>query len=156
MSKTPIPKPTNFDRVDPSKASKIVTSNKYELSGGNVKVTYGTSGADGKPYLNYTDATMSKVFVGDQIRVIQETDLGTLVSVSIRITVDSGSTSFTIFIPRVKMPDAQGSAHITTVGITTLHRISIVPVFSMGQTDCYTVVMLTGTASVETCIHTNP
>jgi hypothetical protein len=153
LSKIGIPKPENFDKVNVTKPPVIVTSNKYDLHGGNVTVTYGASGVDGKPYLNYSDSNLSRLFKGDEIRVIQETDLGTLVSVTIRMTIDSGSTSFTVFIPRVKMTDGQAaSTNIVTVGITTLHRFSIVSVFMMGQIDHYTAITLSGTASLETYI----
>ena len=41
------------------------------------------------------------------------------------------------------------STNIITVGITTVHRFSIVPVFIIGQDNLYTAVTLTGTASCE-------
>ena len=153
MSKIAIPKPENFDKLNITKTPTIVTSNRYDLHGDNITVTYGTSGADGKPYLNYSDSNLSRLFKGDEIRVIQETDLGTIVSVSIRMTIDAGSTSFTVLIPRVKMTNGQSaSTNIVTVGITTLHRFSVVPAFLIGQIDHYIAVTLTGTVTFETYI----
>jgi hypothetical protein len=65
------------------------------------------------------------------------------------MTIDAGSTIFTVLIPRVKMTDVQGaSTNIVTVGITTLHRFSVVPAFLMGQIDHYTAVTLTGTVKL--------
>jgi hypothetical protein len=42
--------------------------------------------------------------------------------------------------------DDNNSAPIRTHGITTLHRVSIVPAFDRGQDDHYTPVALHGTA----------
>lgn len=109
MSKIASPKPESFDRLNITKTTTIVTSNRDDLHGDNITVTYGASGADCKPYLSYSDSNLSRIFKGDEIRVIQETDLGTLVSVSIRMTIDTGSTSFSVLIPRIKMADGQGS-----------------------------------------------
>ena len=157
MSKIAIPKSENLDKLNVTKTPTIVSSNRFDLHGGGITVTYGVSGADGKPYLNYSDSNLSRLFKGDEIRVIQETDVGTLVSVTIRMTIDAGSTSFTVLIPRVKMADVQGApTNIASVGITTLHRFSMVPAFFMGQIDHYTAITLTGTAKLETYIRANP
>jgi hypothetical protein len=75
-----------------------------------------------------------------------DTEIGTLVTVTIFKTIDSGSTSFTLIVPRVNLDQAT-SVPIFTEGITTLHRFSIVPALNHGQTELYTVVHLTGTAS---------
>jgi hypothetical protein len=84
-------------------------------------------------------------FEGDQIRSM-ESEIGTLVSVTIFATVDAGSTSFTLLLPHVNLDQSQ-QATITTEGITTLHRSSLLPVFNQGQTELYTVERLTGTAA---------
>jgi hypothetical protein len=49
-------------------------------------------------------------------------------------------------VPRVNLDQAI-SVPIITEGITTIHRFSIVPALNHGQTELYTVVRLTGTAS---------
>jgi len=83
-------------------------------------------------------------FTGDQIRTTT-TEIGTLVTVTIRLTVDAGSTSFTLLVPHVNL-DQGRHAPIVTEGITTLHRFSIFPPANHGQTELYTVIPLTGTA----------
>ena len=96
---------------------------------------------------------LSRLFKCDEIRVIKETDLGILVSVAIRMTVDTGSTSFTVVIPRIKETDGQSAPiNIITVGITTVRRFSVVPALLIGQIDNYTTVALSGTATSETYI----
>jgi hypothetical protein len=94
--------------------------------------------------LTYQDAHQGKSFRGDEIRAL-ECDLGTLVSVTIRMTVDMGSTSFSVFIPRMRI--VQGThAAVHTEGVTTLHHFSIAPQLSHGQLDTYKVTTLHGTA----------
>jgi hypothetical protein len=128
--------------------STAASANRYDLHGRNVTVPYGEAGADGKPYFNYTNSGVSLTFKGDQIRILQ-TEIGKLVSVSVRITIDTGSTSFSILLPRAMLAKGKTSTPIKTVGITTIHKFSIIPMLSVGQHDLYTIVALSGTASIE-------
>ncbi len=119
------------------------TPNLYQLSGKHLDITYSTSGIDGKPHFSYQDLQQTLSFSGDQIRSV-ETEIGTLVSVTIRLTVDTGGTSFSLVLPHVSIPGEQ-SVPIQTFGITTLHRFSILPI--TGQRDFYTVTRLHGSAA---------
>ena len=121
-----------------------VTPNLYQLSGHHLHVTYTTTGLDGRPTLTYQDAHQGKSFKGDEIRAV-ECDLGTLVSVTIRMTIDTGSTSFSLFIPRMRIPQGTSSP-VHTEGVTTVHRLTIPPLLSQGQLDTYTITALQGTA----------
>jgi len=118
--------------------------NMYQVSGGGIHVTYSTTSFQGQPHFNYHDAFQAKNFTGNQIQTA-DTVLGTLVTVFLLQTVDSGSTTFTLLVPHVNLP-ASNVANITTEGITTRHRFSIFPL--PGQTESYTVHPLSGTASV--------
>ena len=122
-----------------------VTPNLYQLSGHHLHVTYASSGIDGKPHMTYQDSHQSKSFKGDEIRTV-ECDLGTLVSVTLRLTVDVGSTTLSVIIPRVRI--APGSvAALHTECITTVHSMPFVlPGAVQGQLDTYTVTALRGTA----------
>jgi hypothetical protein len=124
---------------------QIVTANLYQLDGHSVHVSYATSGIDGKPSFNYQDAHQSHAFRGDGIRAV-ECDVGVLVSVTLRLTVDAGSTTFSLLVPRVQL-EAGTNAQIQTQGITSLHRFSIIPILNRGQLDTYSVMPLHGTAS---------
>jgi len=125
----------------------MATPNRFELTGGGIMVGYTTTGIDGKPHFQYHHGAVSKSFVGlDQIQTI-ETELGTVVSVPIFVTIDSGSTSFSVLIPRVNTAPGEHVA-IKTEGITTTHRFSLVPAFDHGQLDGYTVTRLHGTADI--------
>jgi hypothetical protein len=123
---------------------QTVTPNLYHLSGQHLHVTYSTTSFAGGPILTYQDGHQGKSFKADEIRAL-ECDLGTLVSITIRMTVDTGSTSFSVFIPRMRI--VQGtSAAVHTEGVTTLHHFSVVPQLSHGQLDTYTVIAMHGTA----------
>jgi hypothetical protein len=75
-----------------------------------------------------------------------DSDAGTLVSVTIVKTVDTGSTSFSLIIPRVTLQNGQ-PAHIRTMGVIALHRLTVdTPIH--GQLDTYHLHHLSGTASV--------
>jgi hypothetical protein len=132
------------------KSNTLVSANRYDLHGQNVTVVYGEAGADGKPYLNFTNTELSLAFKGNQIRVIQNTDVGKLVSVSLRMTIDAGSTSFTLLLPKTIVAKGQGvSVSVKTFGITTIHRAAVIPILRAGQDDLYTTVALSGSASFE-------
>jgi len=124
----------------------LVPANMFSLTGGGLHVSYSTSGIDGRPHLSYQDAVRSLSFRGDDIRTV-ECDLGTVVSVTIVRTVDAGSTSFSVLIPRVNLPAPFSSVAINTDGITTHHAFSLIPAFNQGQRDFYDVTALQGTAS---------
>ena len=117
--------------------------NLYELSGNGINVTYSSSSISGKPLFNYHDASQVRSFSGDEIQTV-DTIIGKLVSVFLIRTVDGGSTSFTLVVPSVTLPQSN-VANIVTEGITTLHKFSIVGP-PQGQTELYTFHKLHGTA----------
>jgi len=120
--------------------------NHYALTGhGPLQVVYASTGLAGQPQLTYQDPQLSLQFSGGDIRRV-ESDVGTLVSVTIIKTVDTGSTSFSVLIPRVTLQNGQ-PAHIRTAGVTTLHRLTV-DTPAHGQLDTYQLHHLSGTASV--------
>ncbi len=121
--------------------------NMYRLEGGNLHITYTTTSINGQPHLNYQDGSQTLSFTGSQIRQTK-TDMGTLVTVTTRMTVDSGSTTFTLLVPTVNLPNPASPAKIQTYGITTIHKFSVVPAMNQGQTEIYSTTELSGTASV--------
>jgi hypothetical protein len=118
--------------------------NLFELSGDGIQITYSTTSLVGPPQFTYHDATQATTFMGDQIQVTPSS-LGTLVSIVIHQTIDAGSTTFSLVLPRASLSLAP-IGNITTVGITALHKMSIVGTPN-GQSDFYTVHPLQGTAS---------
>jgi hypothetical protein len=130
-------------------AAQVLTPNLYllsgELTGHEIHISYTTSGVTGKPQLTYQDAFNPPLsFTGDQIRRIDSPDLGTIVSVTIRPTVDAGSTSLSLIIPLANLFSPQEVLPIKTDAIITVHRTPLLP--PVGQLELYTVVRLSGTA----------
>ncbi|WP_392533257.1 hypothetical protein [Nostoc sp. C117] len=130
--------------------AETITPNLYNLSGRNhagnkIKVTYSTSSITAKPLFSYQDQQQTLNFSGDEIRTA-ESEIGTLVTVTIQRTVDTGSTTFSLLIPRVNLGQNYKSAPIETKGITTVNRFSVIPAFNLGQTQTYTITPLKGTA----------
>jgi hypothetical protein len=124
----------------------VPSPNLYSLSGSHVHLSYATTGIDGKPHLTYQDSTRSLSFSGDEIQSV-DTWAGTLVSVTIVKTVDTGSTSFSFFLPSVNIdPIVLGAPWpVHTEGITTIHRIGLL---NRGQLNAFTVVALHGSAEI--------
>jgi hypothetical protein len=132
---------------------KVTSPNQYHLRGGGISVAYYPDGfgpiEEGRGPLRvvYQDAFRSLAFYGEEVRTIEVPDLGTVVSVTIVETVDTGYTSFSLLVPDVDLPTDRSSVSINTEGITTVHRIFIA-LIGHPQSETYTVTSLNGTAAV--------
>ncbi|MFN6482951.1 MULTISPECIES: hypothetical protein [unclassified Nostoc] len=127
-----------------AKASEAVP-NLYQFRGKNISITYSTTSIDGKPRLTYKDQQQILNFEGDkQIRSV-ETEIGTLVTVTIRKTVDTDNTVFTLILPRINLGKSN-SVPVETKGIRTTNLFSVIPKFNQGQRQTYTTIHLTGIA----------
>jgi hypothetical protein len=134
-----------------------VQPNHFELSGAylygsGIHVSYTTHSGpatpefpQGPPRFSYQDASQSRAFSGNEIQIV-DTEAAQIVSVVLRLTPDSGSTTFSLLVPRVNLPAGQPTP-ISTDGITAIHRFAISPGLLQGQLDHYSVTPLTGTAS---------
>lgn len=125
-----------------------IQPNEYLLRGLDVEVNYLTSGFENQPYFTYNDGQQVLTFKGPDVRVLN-TEIGQLVSVTIRMTVDTGSTSYSVLIPAINLADRATPEKFHTVGIRTVHKtILVLP--STGPRETYHVDHLEGTArSVE-------
>jgi len=129
------------------------TPNQYHVQGGGISVSYYPDGF-GPPVLDlgslivvYQDAHRSQSFFSNQVRTVKVDDLGMIVSVTLVESVDTGSTTFSLLVPDVQLPDQQTSVFIRTEGITTVHRV-FVALIGHPQSETYTVTALDGTAAV--------
>jgi hypothetical protein len=127
-------------------AAAATQPNLYELSGDGIKITYTLEPILGGPQFNYDDGKKSHLFKGGEIRT-EDTEIGTLVSVTIHLGVDTGSTSFSVVLPKVGL-GTSSSEPITTIGITTVHKRRIPGPTPPGQDDLYTVHPMKGTAKI--------
>ena len=125
-----------------------IQPNRYVLQSqdGKTKVDYETSSFIGQPILNLTQAPGPiRHFSGSQIRAIT-TEIGTLVTVTTHLTVDSGSTSFSVLIPAISLASVSEHKAFTTEAIVTAHSGPI-SVPSAGVHESYQFIPLKGEAN---------
>ncbi len=101
-----------------------IQPNRYVLQSkdGKTKVDYETSSFVGQPVLNLTQPPSHPIrhFAGSQIRTLN-TEIGTLVSVTTHLTIDTGSTSFSVLIPAISLAAISDHKEFTTEAIVTSH-----------------------------------
>lgn len=126
-----------------------IQPNRFVLqsSDGKTKVDYETSSLIGQPTLNLTQGPGAiRHFTGSQIRA-RNTEIGTLVSVTTHMTVDNGSTSFSVLLPAVTLASISDHQRLTTEAIVTAHSgPNSVP--SNGAHENYQFIPMAGEASV--------
>lgn len=126
--------------------------NQYHVNGGGISVSYYPDGFGppvedrGSLLLVYQDAHRSQSYFSDEVRTVKVDDLGMVVSVTLVESVDIGSTTFSLLVPDVQLPEQQTSVFIHTEGITTVHRV-FVALIGHPQSETYTVTALDGTAA---------
>ncbi len=109
--------------------------NLFELSGHGVQVTYSTTGIDGHPHHE------NLAFSGSEIRT-QQSELGTLVSVTLIRTVDAGNTVLTLLLPSIRLTGETAQPFETLAIITK--TFGILP--HEGAQPTYHAVKLSGSA----------
>lgn len=126
-----------------------IPPNRYVLqsSDGKTKVDYETSSLTGQPILNLTQGPGPiRHFAGSQIRTVS-TEIGTLVTVTTEMTVDTGSTSFSVLIPAITLTSASETLAVKTEAIVTTHSgPNSVPATGVHET--YHFVPLKGEANL--------
>jgi hypothetical protein len=126
-----------------------ILPNRYVLqsSDGRIKVDYETSNFLGQPILNLSQGSgPTRHFSGSQIRAVS-TEIGTLVSVTTEMTIDTGSTSFSVLIPAITLASVADREAFETEAVITSHSgpFSIPPT---GVHEKYQFIPLRGEASV--------
>ena len=93
-----------------------MAANKFMLKHHQVEVEYTIGITPGLPALVYRDGSSApKSFTAAQITTDQ-TGLGTLVSVALELTVDTGGERFGFFLPQLDVPLGE-SEEFRTVGV---------------------------------------
>lgn len=126
--------------------------NQYHVQGGGISVSYYPDGF-GPPAQNrgrlifiYQDAHWSQWFDSTGVRAAKVNELGTVVSVTLVESMDTGSTTFSLLVPDMQLPEQHTSVFIHTEGITTVHRV-FAGLVGHPQSQTYTVTALDGTAA---------
>jgi hypothetical protein len=128
-----------------------ITPNQYHLNGGDISVSYYPDGAGpgiqgrGRLRFTYHDSSQTLSFYGDEVRIIDVPDLGTVASVTIVQTPDTGSTSASLLVPNVVLPSPL-PVPINTQLIITRH-LFFATALGLPQRDVYSVTALSGVAS---------
>ena len=91
-------------------------ANKFVLKHENIEVDYTLSGSVGNLALNYRDAAVGTITFSAPEISTTSTALGTLVSVGLLRTVDTGGESFGVFLPDLDVPPGERE-EFSTVGV---------------------------------------
>ena len=119
-----------------------MSANKFVLKHHQIEVDYTRGATPGLPALVYRNGNSGSVsFTATKITTDQ-TGLGTLVSVVIEPTVDTGSERFGFFLPELDVPRGQ-SAEFRTIGV--YYRLSG-PDSVPQQSPSWRCIELSGTA----------
>ena len=125
-----------------------IQPNRYLLQSqdGKTKVDYETTSFIGQPVLNLTQGPGPiRHFAGSQIRTLN-TEVGTLVTVTTHMTVDTGSTSFSVLIPAISLAAVSDHKAFATEAIVTSHTgPNSIP--STGVHETYQFIPLNGEAN---------
>jgi hypothetical protein len=125
-----------------------IQPNRFVLhsNDGKTKVDYETSSFIGQPILNLTQTPgPTRHFVGSQIRKIN-TEIGTLVTVTTLLSIDTGSTSFSVLIPAITLTAISDQKAFSTDAIITAHSgPNSVPATGVHET--YQFIPMKGEAS---------
>jgi hypothetical protein len=93
----------------------MAQANQFTLRGHHIAVEYMLGATPGIPVLHYKDTSVSLNFKQDDIRTDQ-TALGSLASIRLKSSIDTGGTIFAFFLPNIDVPNGQ-TADFTTVAI---------------------------------------
>lgn len=88
--------------------------------------------------------TSNDTFTGEQITT-SDVPIGTLLTVTLFIVPDLGTTTLSVLIPPVGTLPATGTTDLHTIGIRTLLKSSLFPPADQGQAAVYTTIRLRGT-----------
>ena len=128
---------TTFQTNEPNKFDLCGVGHRHK----DILISYSTTSITGKPIFNYTDSEGTRNFTGDEIRTLN-TEIGTMVTVTLKLTVDTGNTTLALFVPNFKL---QGSAQeFNTIAIKSTNHTSFLPI--TGALESYEVICLQGTA----------
>src|SRR6266542_5172352 len=120
--------------------TELQQASLFELSGSDIQITYALSGIEGQPIFSYRDSNVNKLFSGDEIRSV-DTEIGNLVTVTIKMDVDRSAETFTVIMPAVTVLPGSVGTHIQVLGITTTTPTAL-PGPALGQAKTYTQVNL--------------
>ena len=123
--------------------AKKLVPNLFQLRGEGVTATYSTTSIDGQPRFTYKKGRQTLSFGGNDIETAN-IGIGTLVSVIVARIPDKGSTTFSLLLPSIQLPDTKKQS-FRTIGISTVTATTIAGP-PAGVQQSYMTVALRGSA----------
>jgi hypothetical protein len=99
-----------------------ITPNTFELANRRITVSFSATSITGDPLMHYKDRQREVNARGDEIHQV-ETEIGTLVTITLEPDADAGSLLFTLVIPRAVLTSAGVELPIATQGLYTRNRL---------------------------------
>ena len=90
---------------------------RYDLTGQGIQITYSTGNIDGQPQFRYQGSLGNKTLGKAEFRT-QQSELGTLVSVTLQPSLGGTLISLTLLVPDINMA-GQSQQPIETLAIQT-------------------------------------
>jgi hypothetical protein len=134
----------SLTRKESSMTQQSSQPNQFDLSGHDMHITFSRTSFTGQPQFGYQGALGSHTVQGDQIRT-QESELGTLVSVTLVPSVDAQTVSLTVVLPNINLAGQQEHS-FKTIAIQTTHAGA--DTIGVGARESYEVFHLHGTAKL--------
>jgi hypothetical protein len=127
-------------------APPIFTANTFTLRSRRVSVTYSATSITGQPLMYFRDRQREMSVRGEEIRQV-ETEIGTMVTITLEPDADAGGLLFTLIVPRVVLATPGVEQTVVTQGIYTRSRLPPRLPASV-QLQTYEAVELKGSASL--------
>jgi len=121
-------------------------ANQFDLSGKGYRISYATTSIAGVPLFQFEGHGVSHSFKGEEIRAV-DTELGTLVTVTLETVPDLETVTFSVVLPAINMREQDQQVEFDAVGIHATHRTSIGgPTLIDGALSSYRSLDLSGQA----------
>jgi hypothetical protein len=123
---------------------RLIEPNTYVLKGRDIEVRYSATSITGEPLMSYRDSEREVSARGAEIRQ-QQSELGTLVTITLEPDADAGQLNFTLVVPRAVLGNNGDSVRLITEGIITRSMLPPRLAIASGrQLQTYRVVRMMG------------
>lgn len=106
----------------PAVVPPVFAANTFMLRNRRISVTYSATSFTGQPLVQFKDRQHEVNVGGDEIRQV-ETEIGTLVTITLEPDADAGGLLFTLVVPRVALASPNGEQTTVTQGFYTRSRL---------------------------------
>ncbi len=103
-------------------AAPIFAANTFTLRNRRISVSYSATSITGQPLMRFKDRQREVSVRGEEIRQV-ETEIGTLVTITLEPDADAGGLLFTLVVPRVVLASPGAEQTVITQGFYTRSRL---------------------------------